>query len=83
MGHVAGDALLRGVGERLQDNIRAGDVAARLGGDEFAVLVTDLADTDTAHDLAALIRSSLGAPFRTGGMSFEIEASIGIAWYCG
>src|SRR5437763_8392503 len=81
LGHPVGDSLLELVARRLESTVRSEDVVARLGGDEFAVLVTDLADTDTAHDLAALIRSSLGAPFRTGGMSFEIEASIGIAWY--
>ena len=41
LGHAAGDALLRAVGERLRLGLRADDVAARLGGDEFAILVSD------------------------------------------
>jgi diguanylate cyclase (GGDEF)-like protein len=81
LGHPVGDSLLELVARRLESTAGPEDVVARLGGDEFAILVGDLDDADTALDLAALIRSSLGAPFRTGGMSFEIEASIGIAVY--
>ncbi|MBA2280774.1 MAG: GGDEF domain-containing protein [Actinomycetota bacterium] len=39
LGHQRGDAVLRGVGERLRLGLRAGDVAARVGGDEFALIV--------------------------------------------
>jgi diguanylate cyclase (GGDEF)-like protein len=39
MGHQAGDAVLRQVGEQLRQGLRSGDIAARLGGDEFALLL--------------------------------------------
>ena len=39
MGHEAGDAVLRMVGEQLRKNRRSGDLAARLGGEEFALLL--------------------------------------------
>jgi diguanylate cyclase len=39
LGHPTGDRVLRGVGELLQKNQRAMDVACRLGGDEFAVIL--------------------------------------------
>jgi len=79
LGHPVGDALLELVARRLESTVRPQDLVARLGGDEFAILVRELDDPEAALDLAELVRSALGAPFRTDGMSFEIEASIGIA----
>ncbi|WP_033339524.1 putative bifunctional diguanylate cyclase/phosphodiesterase [Catenuloplanes japonicus] len=40
MGHAAGDALLRGLAERLLTLARPGELLARLDGDEFALLLT-------------------------------------------
>ena len=81
LGHPVGDALLELVARRLESTVRSCDTVARLGGDEFAILVRDLDDRHVAVDLAELVRSALSAPFRCEGMSFEIEASIGIALY--
>jgi diguanylate cyclase (GGDEF)-like protein/PAS domain S-box-containing protein len=57
-GHPAGDNVLRGVGQMLQEAARAGDIVARYGGEEFAVLLpnTSLADAASA---AERIRSIL------------------------
>jgi diguanylate cyclase (GGDEF)-like protein len=41
-GHVAGDAVLRGVGEAILSVTRREDVAARYGGEEFAVILPGL-----------------------------------------
>ncbi|HEY3073083.1 MAG TPA: EAL domain-containing protein [Candidatus Limnocylindrales bacterium] len=79
MGHVAGDALLRGVGERLQDNIRAGDVAARLGGDEFAVLLDDTRSLERALNVAQRILESLHVPIAVADREFIVSASVGVA----
>jgi diguanylate cyclase (GGDEF)-like protein len=38
-GHLAGDAVLRDVGHRLQRRLRKGDLAARYGGEEFGVIL--------------------------------------------
>src|SRR4051795_5155436 len=38
-GHLAGDAVLRGVADVLTEVARSSDVACRLGGDEFAVVL--------------------------------------------
>ena len=81
LGHPVGDALLELVARRLESTVRSTDSVARLGGDEFAILVPDVDDPQVAIDLAELVRSALSAPFRCEGMSFEIEASIGIALY--
>ena len=42
LGHDAGDELLCHVASRIEQLIRAGDVAARLGGDEFTVIIEDI-----------------------------------------
>lgn len=41
VGHLAGDAVLAAVAERLQSAVRGADVACRIGGDEFAVLMPE------------------------------------------
>ena len=38
-GHPAGDAALRGLGERFRQVLRIGDDGARIGGDEFALIL--------------------------------------------
>jgi diguanylate cyclase (GGDEF)-like protein len=80
-GHQLGDGLLRAVAYRLARSVRPGDVVARLGGDEFAVLLPAVRATSAAREVAARLRAALAEPVRLEGMSFEINASVGIALY--
>jgi diguanylate cyclase (GGDEF)-like protein/PAS domain S-box-containing protein len=77
-GHQAGDVVLREVGERFVDAVRASDTVARLGGDEFAVLIPLAADREEAVMVARRVLASLQEPVTIEGESAFIEASIGI-----
>ena len=81
LGHPVGDVLLRVVAHRLAHSVRPGDLVARLGGDEFAVLLPSVREGSVAREVAARLRAALAEPIRLEGMSFEIEASVGIALY--
>jgi diguanylate cyclase (GGDEF)-like protein len=81
LGHPVGDGLLRIVAHRLTHSVRPGDIVARLGGDEFAVLLPSVKAMTVAREVASRLRAALAEPIRLEGMSFEIEASVGIALY--
>ena len=76
-GHQQGDKLLRQVGERLRDTVRAADTVARLGGDEFAILLP-AAGAAGAVTVAMAILRALDQPFVLEGYSMTLGASIGI-----
>jgi diguanylate cyclase (GGDEF)-like protein len=79
LGHPTGDRLLQLVAHRLTHSVRPGDLVARLGGDEFAVLLPSVRDTQAAREVAARLRAALNEPVRLDGMTFDLEASVGIA----
>jgi len=78
LGHTAGDLLLRGIGERLEESVRPGDTVARFGGDEFALLFEG-ADAETAEHIAGRIIASLLRPFRILDEEVHARASVGLA----
>jgi diguanylate cyclase (GGDEF)-like protein len=82
-GNQTGDAILCGVGKRIQSLLREADTVARMTADEFAILVP--CETDNPEQLSfstlALterIRESIGMPFEIEGESFSITVSLGI-----
>lgn len=78
-GHVAGDELLRQLGDVLGRCIRDSDILARLGGDEFGIILNGC-DLDHGSELAyKLLRSVNEYRFLWEGKSFKIGASIGMA----
>jgi diguanylate cyclase (GGDEF)-like protein len=77
-GHIAGDGLLRIVGERLSECVGDGQNIARLGGDEFAVLLPSIAEPEGARQLAERIIVSLQRPIIIEGREHHVSASIGM-----
>lgn len=78
-GHVAGDELLREVGQRWRPLVRSPDVMARVGGDEFVVLVEQAHDDAPAHALAARLVAALAEPVTTASGSVHVEVTVGVA----
>jgi diguanylate cyclase (GGDEF)-like protein len=78
-GHLAGDELLRQLGELLRKNIRRHDFVARLGGDEFGVLMYDCS-LGEAFQACEKIRDMIGG-FHFGWQDrrFNIGVSIGVS----
>jgi diguanylate cyclase (GGDEF)-like protein len=78
-GHLAGDAVLRVIGQRLLHALREGDRVGRLGGDEFAVLLRDCPSDQAAIGFARRLLVALSAPTVVLGQTVQPTASIGIA----
>jgi diguanylate cyclase (GGDEF)-like protein len=79
LGHHAGDRLLQEVAERLRSSLPEQDMVARLGGDEFGMLLHDVTGGEEASKVACRVLTQLREPFSIGGLTLEIDASIGIA----
>ena len=75
-GHLAGDKLLRDVGNNIKGAIRNADHAFRYGGDEFAVLLPQTT-IDAAHQVAERVRNQIAKGLDAG--KIPITASIGLA----
>ena len=78
-GHLAGDAVLAQIGDRLRAVTTVATTLARVGGDEFALIVTGPALAERARILAATIVTSLAAPIVTRWATVQLGSSIGIA----
>jgi diguanylate cyclase (GGDEF)-like protein/PAS domain S-box-containing protein len=78
-GHLAGDELLRQLGELLRRHIRQYDFVSRLGGDEFGILMYNCSPIQAfqaCEKLRDLIRDFT---FAWEDRSFTIGVSIGVS----
>lgn len=79
-GHVAGDSVLREVGECISRNLRGADTAGRYGGDEFCVLLPRATPTQ-AHEVLERVRAAVSALRFAEAEHLQVSLSIGIAGY--
>ncbi len=82
LGHLAGDALLQEVAQRLQAVLRASDTVGRLGGDEFALLLPDLAP-EAVPGVIQKLQAALAEPYSLEGRPVPLSGSIGAAVFPG
>ena len=75
-GHPAGDEVLRGVAEVLQEALRLHDVPGRYGGEEFGVLLPG-SDVSAAEAIAERIRKKIEWASFAGEL--KVTASVGCA----
>ncbi len=75
-GHLAGDAVLAEVGERLRSVARSADIACRIGGEEFAVILPECGLVDAEAFYQRLATAITTRPISEIG-SVQFSAGIG------
>jgi diguanylate cyclase (GGDEF)-like protein/PAS domain S-box-containing protein len=83
LGHACGDELLCAIARRLEHRVASASLLTRHGGDEFMLLLEDLPGDGRAmaEAVAAELLEGLRLPFRVGGATLQVGASIGISLY--
>jgi two-component system, cell cycle response regulator len=78
-GHLAGDAVLKGIASRIVSFIRPYDSVGRYGGEEFLILAPS-SDALGAIGLAERIRKAIeDKPVNFEGRAISVTASFGVA----
>lgn len=82
-GHLAGDAVLKGVAEIFRQQLRHYDVPARFGGEEFCILLPET-PPDQALEIADRIRRAVAARdflVETSSEPIHATISLGVAGF--
>ena len=76
IGHLAGDAVLAEIAERVREVVRSADIPCRVGGDEFAVILPEI-DVERAQQLVSRIERAVSSqPIARAG---RVRVSAGVA----
>src|SRR5579862_6399987 len=79
-GHLAGDAVLREVAQRIDAEMRNSDTGARFGGDEFAMVLSDANLAHAEKVAARVLKAVRNEPIAIGATANEtVTLSIGVA----
>lgn len=84
LGHLAGDAVLRGFCRVVNGRIRKDDVAARIGGEEFALLLPETGLEDAMEVAESLRQVVADHDFIADDKPVKITVSLGcVQWDAG
>jgi diguanylate cyclase (GGDEF)-like protein len=76
IGHLAGDAVLAEIADRIRQVVRSADIPCRVGGDEFAVIVPEV-EVGQARQLVGRIQRAVTAqPIARAG---RVKVSAGVS----
>ncbi len=76
IGHLAGDAVLAEIADRIRQVVRSADIPCRVGGDEFAVIVPEV-EVGQARQLVGRIQRAVSAqPIARAG---RVRVSAGVS----
>ncbi len=79
-GHLAGDAVLREIAQRIDAEMRVSDTGARFGGDEFAIVLPNGSAADGAVVARRVLNAVRGSPIAIApGVAETATLSIGVA----
>ncbi|MFD2498462.1 diguanylate cyclase domain-containing protein [Rhizorhabdus histidinilytica] len=78
-GHMAGDALLKAVSQRLRRVVKGDNLVIHLNGDDFVVIQPGMTDAAEAEGLAHQIVATLDKSYAVAGEDIIITANIGYA----
>lgn len=81
-GHLAGDAVLKRLGELFRAGMRGIDTAGRYGGEEFLVILPETGG-ERAYLTAERLRAEIAAGvFTYGDAKIRVSVTGGVASYC-
>ena len=78
-GHMAGDALLKAVAQRLRRVVRGDNLVVHLNGDDFVIVQPNITDIAKAELLAHQVVATLDKSYAVAGEDIIISANIGYA----
>jgi diguanylate cyclase (GGDEF)-like protein len=80
LGRLAGDALLKEIGERIKQGGDPTSWFARIGADHFAIVVPEVTtEEELARRIDKRLEQIFGSPFTGAGTELRISARMGIA----
>ena len=80
-GHDAGDMVLKGVAEVMQESVRADDILIRWGGEEFLIVLKNIPLNKMLEVVKKIRKAIEKRPFTTqGGTTIWITVSMGVVF---